>query len=314
MRVGLVVLLLLPAYIAHADELRLVVEREAGAEACPDAAELDRRVSETLGRQAFVDGARERLVVRVTPRDGRLRAEILRVGEWGADSQRQLESGDPRCVELGEALVLALAVAVDPSYFDAPLARRVEPAPEPPTPRASPRHVEPPPPPRPNAPWRGVELSLAGLAAAGEAPEPGLGTALHAAWVTPRHSFGLELGARTRGEEDVAAGRVEVRPWRVAFLPCLRLGAASACGLAALNLLEARGRELVDEREDRTWILALGGKIAWDFAISRRLIVRPYAEGGGSLVRARVRVAGEPVWDSPLGVIAAGIAVVWRID
>jgi hypothetical protein len=89
--------------------------RADGADACVDAATLERRVEERLGWDAVRAGAPRSIVGRVERRrDGYVaKLELEEAGARGMS--RTLESEETDCTALDDAVVLALALAIDPS-------------------------------------------------------------------------------------------------------------------------------------------------------------------------------------------------------
>jgi hypothetical protein len=109
--------------------VRLAWVRADGAEACLTEAELSARVSERLARNPWSERATT-LIEGWVRRDGqRLRAKLAVRGENGqVRGERELSSEELDCAALGNAITLAVALAIDPEAALAP----AEPAQEPP--------------------------------------------------------------------------------------------------------------------------------------------------------------------------------------
>lgn len=161
--------------------------RLAGAEACPTKAQLEAQVRDILGRPSFARGARRkvRCVLRGEGGTMEARVQLLDTRSGRVLGVRQLSAQGPGCEELGGAVALAIALAIDP------LAK-------PPPPRSPPGsgaagvasaapHAPPPPPPpvttaprstapveRRLAPDAGPALGLVPLVAAMTAPDAGI--------------------------------------------------------------------------------------------------------------------------------------------
>lgn len=108
------------AYPARASEdtphFGLAWVRDAGADACLDQQSLRRAVQKRLGREPFSDEA-ERTIEGSVMRSGRLFTVTLRVRDAAglARGERHLERETDDCAELSEAVVLAVALTIDPN-------------------------------------------------------------------------------------------------------------------------------------------------------------------------------------------------------
>ena len=149
---GMLTLVLLPAAGANAASttrrhlsVSLSYQRRPGAGACPSEAELRREVKAILGYSPFVKSARTSLScvlwtdaaaqhARIQLRDRRTKKLV---------GQRDLSTSGPGCEQLGSAVALAIALAVDPL---------AKPPPRPEIAAAAPVVGSPPPPPVPATP------------------------------------------------------------------------------------------------------------------------------------------------------------------
>lgn len=102
-----------------AERHRLQWVRLQGAETCIDAAQIQRRVEQRLRTRIFDPGAARSIEGIVRREDGAWRAEL--VVRSGSDSDaakpaavRHLQSSAADCTSLGDAVVLAVTLAVDP--------------------------------------------------------------------------------------------------------------------------------------------------------------------------------------------------------
>src|SRR6185503_8095001 len=121
----------------------LLYVREAGAERCPDEAQLRAQVAARLGYDPFSASAPSTISVTLRRSARGLLARIELVDRTGeVTGARSLTAPEPDCVALAQAVELAVSLAVDPLRFVAPPA----PAARPPTvPVAPPPEKKPPP-------------------------------------------------------------------------------------------------------------------------------------------------------------------------
>jgi len=106
---------LLPA-VAHAGDLpaRLRVEREPGAEVCPDQRSISTRVEAILRRPSAGETAASELEIDVRFEHGPDGAFLAQVTAHGPKpGQRSLRDTDPTCGALGEAVSVAIALLLD---------------------------------------------------------------------------------------------------------------------------------------------------------------------------------------------------------
>jgi hypothetical protein len=147
--------------------------RQAGAEGCPSKPELESEVRDILGRSPFARKAPRTVRCVLRADDGGLAARVQLVdGRSGRVlGVRELSAAGPGCEELGGAVALAIALAIDP------LARPPRP-PAAPTVTATP--PKPPPaaaaaPTSPSSGLSGTAASAAGAGAAGVSGAPRTG-------------------------------------------------------------------------------------------------------------------------------------------
>jgi hypothetical protein len=139
--------------------------RAPGAETCIDAPALSAAVDARLGRSVFATTSEQAISIEghVRPiENGWHVAFSVRAPDGSLLGQRELEQATSDCRALDNALVLVVALIVDP---DAAMSE--PPAPPPPVKPVPPPEPEPvtppPPPPAPATPWRlGASLSLLG--------------------------------------------------------------------------------------------------------------------------------------------------------
>jgi hypothetical protein len=173
--------------------------RLAGAESCPGAERIAAGVRSRLGRDPFANDA-DRNIEGSVVRDGQVwRAHLSVIGPEGAVlGSRELQSSEPDCTTLADAVTLAVALVIDPrAAFAPPSAEPVPPvaATPPATPLPVPVEQRPPvtampatapPPPLPVAPAPAdspLAASLRGALALG---------------LLPRAAFGVESAGEVR--------------------------------------------------------------------------------------------------------------------
>jgi hypothetical protein len=117
-----VALALLPSLAADAAEkarparVALEFQRKTSARSCPSEKQLRTAVTDILGRPPFDPHARRALRCVLWAKDGTFHAQVqMRDRKTGKRlGVRELSSNDPGCGELGPAVALAIALAVDP--------------------------------------------------------------------------------------------------------------------------------------------------------------------------------------------------------
>ncbi|MGO9830375.1 MAG: hypothetical protein ACLPJH_09555 [Myxococcaceae bacterium] len=117
------------ATTAHHSHASLDVTRGAGAHGCPSEKELRRAVSSILGYSPFDANARRRVSAVLSASGGTFHARIhLRdTRSHKSLGVRELSASGPTCEELGSAMALAIALAIDPLAQPPPA--RVHPVP-----------------------------------------------------------------------------------------------------------------------------------------------------------------------------------------
>jgi hypothetical protein len=246
--------------------VRLLLERQSGAESCPADAELGRRVAARIGRDPFAAQAERAVDVRIERTGERFRAEIRLLDRDGrvVATREPLESTSSDCAALADAVVLAVALTIDP---DAALsAPPSAPPPEPPPPAAPCPRLEcpqqqcpscPPPAPAPEPTRARAHLRALGALGVLPAPAPGLGLAFEIEAV-PRLELGLSMLYLPEVETDdgaLAFGLTAVELFACPVLLGEREAALLACaGFQAGSLhAVARGLRPIDPG-DYPWL------------------------------------------------------------
>lgn len=298
-----------------AEPARLEWVRLEGAGSCIDRAELEARVNRRLGSKAF-DPRASRSIEGVVRRTGEVwRAQIAvraRANEANPPL-RELESAAADCTSLGNAVVLAVALAVDPEAAFSDAAAKAPP------PRA-PAPVEAPPPPPPTAPRAVSEAALAGrgdvalVSQLGLLPKASFGVGLGVATtLTPRFELGLrarafpdvEIGGDPAYAVGLAAFTLEV----CALARPARWVDVRACAGPSLGLLHAA--VLVGDRDQPGQRGSLAAELGLDavFSLTRTLTFELGARAAMPVTRYRFTVEGS---DQPLFVqsVVSGVAQV----
>lgn len=134
---------------AEGETVRLSWARGAGADSCISAAALAERVEARLGRDAIAESAPRSIEGVVVREEERFLARIYIRDEGGALlGAREIDDASPSCSALDAAVVLAVALAIDPNAALAP-PRAVVPTNPPPT-SATPPPASATPPPSPS--------------------------------------------------------------------------------------------------------------------------------------------------------------------
>lgn len=197
------------AHAAEPTKTRLELTWEAGADGCPDQADLARRVTERLGWQPFDETAERAIQGRVTRVGNRWRARLRVLGRDGTIvGQRELNTSGPDCASLADAVTLAIALTIDPEAA-------YRPSPPPPASPAAPATTPPSraqaPPPCPPCAVRPAPVppvrSVPPLAADEDRD-------LHGA-VTARGALAVGLLPAVAGGIEIAADVVPARGWHL---------------------------------------------------------------------------------------------------
>jgi hypothetical protein len=312
---------------ASADQrfVRLAWARADGGEACLSQSELGERVRARLGRDPFSEQGALSIEGWVRREGTRLRATLRVQGDAGHTGERELDSEELDCAALGDAVVLAVALAIDPDAALRPPERAAAvddasgPLPPPPEPIGAPV-AAPPPAPQP------VPVAFS------DAPiERGVGGdlrvrgALHAGTL-PALAWGVALAGHVRFDQRLAAmlalvylPEVRTDSGRAAFgLTAGQLGGCvqpvsfRAGGLDACAGVEAGAIHAVSfgerplEPGDKPWLAGFGLVQVWG-VVSEPWLVELGVGAGVPVLRHEFVVRGEPgrVF-SPSSVVAQG--------
>jgi hypothetical protein len=287
--VRVLIALVMMASIASAEPRRLDVVGTA----CDVTTLADQVVK--LGGERFDAGARAIAFVElVAPFGARVSFDD---GDGRVSGPRVIDA--PSCEELvaSIALVIAMTRATAPHG----------PAPIPDHDLAITRSVEIGPPP----PTEGWDAIVGG---AGSVDTSRLGgrLALGARWRRGDRSLGAELRGDLPDDHTLAIGRVDVYRADLAIVPCLHRGELAACGLATIGIWRGSGVGLATERAVFAPVAALGLRVAWEPAITRRLTLRAHIDADALVTTTRFDVDAMPVWASPRVEATAGLSLLAR--
>jgi hypothetical protein len=317
-----------PAAPAPPVRVRLTVERQAGAEACPDERELRGALIGRLGFDPFDDAATREIRCSVRRDDGagayHARIQVVS-GAAPASGGRELTSRRGDCAELAEAVELAVGVAINPlvAPAPAPTAAVTPPEPTPPENRDPPAPAsarEPPahrpttapeaapavaqaiaPAPVPARAARRTQIGVRADAGAALGFGPGAAAAVGLGASLRRRALSLDVETRFVAPSSAAlvGGSVSAWSWNASLGPCLHRGPAAVCAVASAGVLRASTTGLAMTGAATAPTVAVGARGLLELPISPRLRLRWAAEVGAPLVTVHLAVDGRDAWTSP---------------
>lgn len=291
-------------------------DRGVGAGACPDDDALRTAIATRLGYTPFDPAAEMRVRVSIAAADGGLAARIDVERPDRPPGTRELTSTDPDCHELADALVLAVALAIDP----AALAERAEPANEEPTeettaapaPATAPAPAGPSTAPaavRPSAPLR-VAGSAGGTLAIGALPAPALGLVLAFDLGWPAFRVGLGARAYPGASTDVEGGSVDAALYAVELVPCARVAIAYGCGVLSIGVVAGGASGLAETRSTTSAYAAAGVRAGVEIPLGARIALRVELDALAQLARTTLLVDDREAWSMPSVAISAAALLV----
>jgi hypothetical protein len=292
-------------------KVRLVYTRVGDTSDCSEEEVLRSAVGLRLGFDAFSDTASTTVDVRVE-RKGRQLVSVVRVLEDGIPPLiRTLASSGKDCVELSEAMALAVALAIDP------LAGAPRPAAAVPLPARAPAPARPPAQAQVAAPRETQEARLqwqfqmAVHGALGAQPGPTAGLALGGGLRFSRFLFLLEARGDLPGSLMLESGRVDGNLLLASALPCLQVGAFRGCLLVQAGVLRAAGDQLSDARRLVFPHVAVGVRAGLEWPSNGQWALVTHLDVAAPLTRVTLNVSDTPVWSSAAlsGALAVGVLV-----
>jgi len=280
----------------------------AGAEGCPDRAELEGAVEAELGYPPFSDTAEELLFVKISERSGTLEALVQLKDRSGAvQGERNLSSAAGNCGELARTLALAVAIAIDPVRANQPKPPKAaaEPAPKPepppPAPEPAPKIETPAPAPAPEKPSEPFRARVAGGArlAFGIAPAPAPGIWIAGGLGKRAYSLDVEGRATFAVEHEVPDGKVSASTLTASLLPCLQFGVLHTCASATLGALQGSGQDVDRPRKATTVYAAAGARAGLEVPRGSALVFVADLDLDANLTRTTLRINDREAWSSP---------------
>jgi hypothetical protein len=324
--------LLVAAGVARAEhvEVRLSYERGAGAESCPDAGHLRAAVAARLGYDPFVSREDvDTIAVRIE-RKGALRGSIDRraPGNKARNKPTHINSKGSDCSELGDALAVAIAIAVDPlSLTREPAAAPAEPKVEPPAAVEEPETV----PDLPAEEQLAPDLEGAAQLAEAEQPTPivwyaGLGPSFSAG-VLPSASYGarvlagfsydlfeLDVEGRfdAKVDEHAAGARFSASLVLGNVAPCVHYSWVVACAVVSVGALRGTGLGFDHSHDRSTFYSAVGTRWGLEIPLWRVLALRLTGETLTPLVVTHLEAGGKTLWTTPMIGFSGGALLIGR--
>lgn len=303
----------LGAAAAERKATRLIYERGAGAEHCPDELDVKNAVAARLGYDPFDERAPGSVSARLAREGDKLVGRVeVRDADGRTVGSREITSGQNDCTELASALTLAVSIAVDPLSIARPDAPPAPPAPvpAPDCPRATAPHVAPCPAPPPEADAPVSFRASAGLLAAFAAsPSPvalGVAADVGIQW----RALSVDVGGRADvpASRGTALGRVSTSLILATLAPCGHVSVFAGCALVAAGVL--RGENVDAGVRDTTPYAALGARAAAEIPLYDVIGVRLHADLLATLTRTVLSVNGGEAWRTPPLSGATGAALV----
>jgi hypothetical protein len=323
--------------------MRLHYQRGAGAESCPDEAELRAAIAAHLGSDPFSDEGKRLVEITIERQDGQLLAHVGMAGETGTVGERTLHSSSPECRELAAAVALAISMVIDPLAPATPAVQEAPPTMPPPSAWENPAapaaaassesaavtaattaaaNEQKP------TPGPAFALSLAVLGAAGAAAEPTLGLSLQAGVAWPLVSLGIEGQAVLPVHQQVqsstgATGTVDTFQLTASFVPCLTRWHLGVCGLVSAGATRVSASSPMEPRTQWGPYVGLGARVFGSLPLLDWLDARLQVDVLGQVTQQAIQVCPtqttpcpnlNTVWNAPpvSGSMALAVAARFR--
>ncbi len=294
----------------------LTMERVDGAKSCPDTASLSQAVAEQLGYDPFKSGAEREIVVGMQ-RDGSGFSGRLELrDDSGTIGERELSADD--CAELGRAMSLAIAIAIDPLYpgrresQKPPPANTTQPAPRELPKARSPRPPKPAPVVRQRAPVH-LRLGVGGQVSFGSAP--GTSGGFSALTGLGREWWSIDLEGRgdlPASKDAEPSGSVSASLIAGTLVPCAHLASGFVCVLLTAGALQGEGK-LAKPKQATTVYAAVGIRGGAELHLMENVSLTGHASLNAALNRTTLEVNGTEQWTMPALNGALGVGVVVRL-
>lgn len=309
----------------------------AGGAGCPDVDDFAALVTTRLGYDPFVDGAPDRVLVRVVSRSGALEGRIeWRDGEgkWAGDQSVPVASND--CHHLSRALAAALAVQIQlmattrepdaatgsPQTMDhAPEASAPLPASRPPVvstspiePPAAPRGREPPPDSAKHGPRPVFAMGVGSSVGVGMSSSPVLlGRVIGAlAWQQLSVELDAEVSVPTTTRRADGAGFSQ-QHLLAGAAACAMPSRWRACLLGKAGEVRMAGEDIDRPNAAVVPVVEVGARLGITQVVGRRFVVAAHADGLANVIRWRATLDQVPVWTAPRFSTVIGVDAVVRL-
>ncbi len=310
-----------------APRARLVYTRGAGAEGCPEEAEVHDALSARLGYDPFDAAATDEFKVSISARGKGLTAVVELFDTQGTRrGERTLTSPTRECGELAASFELALAIAIDDIKRVAPLSPPPGPlspdAPDPASPPPSELRPLADPPGRPErtgradaeapspVPNTSVEVNLGAAGSSGAAPSLTGGARAGVALRAGRGSLGVEVRWDLPGYQPVDSGFIRGSLTTGAVVPCLRSTHLGACALISVGSMQGAGVGLLLASSATSPYFSLGARVFGDLPLLHGLAARAHLDLEAPLARTVFTVSNTEVWAMPGLSVSLGLGLV----
>lgn len=306
---------------------RLVYQRAAGAESCPDEAALRRAVAARLGADPFDDAARPTYSVTIDGEGEKLVGRVVLVDANGLGKGVRELVAESDCAELVDGLSLALSLAINPELATSdsvpapPLSQPETPAAAPPPVLvAPPADALPPvpeaePPPRPGYTFG---LGVTGYGSVGTAPELAFGAGVVVR--VRRGALSLSLESRyepSAGGLQANGANVETRLVAGVLAPCWHFPAAfvQACAVGLVGSMRAEASNLPGAHPDDGVYAAAGARAAVEMVELPFVRLQIRLDLLARLVPVRVtrNDAEQTLWEAPPVTGTLGLGALYEI-
>lgn len=328
---GIAVGLLVAAPAVATPSMRLIYERGAGTEHCPDESALRRAVEQRLGYDPFFPWADRTIVARIRADARGLYGSVEMLDKSGiVQGSREHSAEATECTELVSGMALAISIAIDPTSVDrasksssgpqaepdeeivewsAARAGEAAPAPAPVTRDVARTRDRAP----AFAPRRWVPELGAGVAgAAGLAPAPSLGPMADVRLRNGVWSIGLEGRYLLGFDAHLSGASVASQLLEGALVGCWHVGVPFVCVAGSVGRLSVSSKGIAHPNDDAALVARLGPRLGADIPLLPEVALRVHADLAVNLGKQSIQVDSAQIWPSPLFGGIAGIAVQGR--
>lgn len=144
---------------------------------------------------------------------------------------------------------------------------------------------------------------------AGLVPHHAFGVLLHGGLVFSFASVELEATWLPSTSLAFAPGTISSTLVTGALVGCARFGGFGACGLFETGPFHSQGTGYAQSQSQTTWAVAVGVRAQWDWVFAHPVGLRLQADGLVNVVRTRLLVGSDVVWQAPSFALALGAGV-----